>query len=179
MELRRQPTDLVMLVRQVGEQMRAAAEHHAFQFEPSVDSLVGDWDGLRLEQVVFNLLENAQKYSPRGGTITVRVGKEKISSVIRRSVGSQGDLPAVASHATEGAEWAVVAISDEGIGIPKESEKHLFDRFYRAANAKGRAETGLGLGLYICHEVVVQHGGTIWVESTEGKGSTFYFALPL
>jgi len=178
MELRRQPTDLVALARQAVEQFRATDEHHSFHFEATVASLTGTWDRARVEQVLFNLLENAQKYSPHGRTIVVRIIEQGATTAGPPRAPSASS-PVTPAPGADCQRWAVVAVSDEGIGVPKVAQSHLFDRFYRAANAKGRAETGLGLGLYICHEIVVQHGGSIWLESTEGEGSAFYFALPL
>ncbi|HEY0839879.1 MAG TPA: ATP-binding protein, partial [Vulgatibacter sp.] len=108
----------------------------------------------RLEQVLANLLENAIKYSPRGGTIRVEL------------------------HA-DPAHEAVIAVSDSGVGIPKDQIPLLFDRFFRARNISSRSYGGLGLGLYIVHDIVEHHGGRIWVESEVGVGSTFSIALPL
>lgn len=182
MELRRQPTDLVVLARQSVEQFRMTDEHHAFHFEAVVDNLIGHWDGMRLEQVIFNLLENAQKYSPHGGAIKVQINEQSGAALVEQHAASSdeaGSSSLSLALAASAQRWAVAVVSDEGIGIPKAAQRHLFDRFYRAANAKGQAETGLGLGLYICHEIVAQHGGSIWLESTEGRGTTFYIALPL
>jgi|GEM_PF-6027270 len=106
-----------------------------------------------VEQVLNNLIGNAAKYSPAGGAITVSV--------------ERGD------------EFATVSVQDEGIGIPAEQQAHLFERFYRTEKGKQTA-SGLGLGLYISSGIVQAHGGRMWVESAgEGKGSTFFFTLPL
>lgn len=109
-------------------------------------------DNDKLMQVFDNILNNALKYSPDGGTITVRL------------------------HETH--QNVVVSISDEGLGIPKKDLNKVFDRFYRVDKARSRAMGGTGLGLAIAKEVVKQHRGRIWVESEEGKGSTFYISLP-
>jgi signal transduction histidine kinase len=109
-------------------------------------------DPSRLEQVIVNLLENALKYSPDGGTIHV-------------SLERRGDL-------------ALLGVRDPGIGIPPDQQLHLFERYFRARNASTASYGGLGLGLYICHDIVERHGGRIWVESDVGHGSTFYVALP-
>ena len=70
------------------------------------------------------------------------------------------------------------AVRDEGRGISEEQQRHIFERFYRVhANANTGIE-GLGLGLYIAHEIVIRHGGRMWLESRTGQGSTFYFSLP-
>jgi signal transduction histidine kinase len=111
----------------------------------------GDPD--RLEQVVVNLLENALKYSPGGGRVHVQL--------IQRG------------------ELALLSVRDEGIGIPRDEQQHLFDRYFRARNVSTHSYGGLGLGLYISRDIVEHHGGRIWVESEVGQGSTFYVALPL
>jgi signal transduction histidine kinase len=110
-------------------------------------------DPRRLEQVLRNLVENAVKYSPDGGTVTVR-----------------GDVA--------GGE-AVISISDEGIGIAPEDLGRVFDRFYRADGQAVRRAGGTGLGLSICQGIVQMHGGRIWADSTPGAGSTFHFTLPI
>lgn len=92
------------------------------------------------------------KYSPGGGPIEVTVGT------------------------VDG--WAEVAVRDQGVGIPKEAQARLFERFYRVP-VGGPRSPGLGLGLYISRQIVLLHGGRIWFESDQGKGSTFHFALPL
>ncbi len=108
---------------------------------------------LQLRQVVGNLLDNALNYTPSGGTVSVllyREGKE-----------------------------AVVKIDDTGCGIPEEDLNYIFERFFRVDRARSREGGGTGLGLAIVSEIVAKHGGRAWVESEEGKGSRFYFSLPL
>ena len=110
-------------------------------------------DAARLGQVVVNLVHNAVKFSPDGGDVTVAVR------------GVDGE--------------AVVSIADHGIGIPRAAQPRIFERFYKVDRARVRGETGgTGLGLAIARHIVEQHGGRIWVESTEGAGSTFSFAMP-
>jgi PAS domain S-box-containing protein len=110
-------------------------------------------DAYRLEQVISNLLENALKYSPRDSTVRV-------------TLEVHGD-------------FALLSVSDEGIGIPRDQQAHLFERYFRARNASPQSYGGLGLGLYISRDIVERHGGRIWVESEVGRGSTFHVALPL
>jgi signal transduction histidine kinase len=116
--------------------------------EPLV--LVGFGDGL--ERVFMNLVSNAVKYTPTGGSVTVRAWSED--------------------------NQIKVEVSDTGIGIPEEALPRVFEEFYRAKNAKAIEMEGTGLGLSIAKDVVEQHGGRIWVESTVGEGSTFYVTLP-
>jgi two-component system sensor histidine kinase VicK len=106
----------------------------------------------RMIQVLDNIMNNAIKYSPDGGTITGRMQKTD--------------------------DAVIISISDEGMGIPKADLNKIFTRFYRVDRARSRAMGGSGLGLAISKEVVEQHGGRIWTESKEGKGTTFYLSLP-
>ncbi|MBC8160290.1 MAG: histidine kinase, partial [Roseiflexaceae bacterium] len=110
-------------------------------------------DHERVRQVLENLLSNAIKYSPEGGV--VRVGAR-----------------------VEG-EYAVVSVSDQGIGIPAEEQQLIFRRFYRVDNRLRRNTQGAGLGLFLSHALVEAGGGRIWVESTPGRGSRFLFSVPL
>ncbi|WP_028790713.1 cell wall metabolism sensor histidine kinase WalK [Tetragenococcus muriaticus] len=106
----------------------------------------------RMIQVVDNLMNNAVKYSPDGGTITVRL---------------------VETHNN-----IILSVADQGIGIPPNDINKVFDRFYRVDKARARKQGGTGLGLAISKEVVKAHGGNVWVESREHVGSTFYISLP-
>ena len=106
----------------------------------------------RMTQVIDNLLNNAMKYSPDGGKITVRI-EDNHQSV-------------------------VISVIDQGLGISKSDQEHLFERFYRVDKARSREQGGSGLGLAISKEVIELHGGHIWVNSIEGKGSCFSFELP-
>ena len=108
-------------------------------------------DGERLRQVIINLLSNATKFTEPGGNVTVK---------------------AVAETA-----GLLVQVADNGIGIPKKTIPHLFERFYRVGDAAWIG--GAGLGLYISSQIIEAHGGRIWAESKKGKGSTFSFFLPL
>lgn len=110
-------------------------------------------DNAKLTQVVYNLMENASKYTQEGGTIRVRL------------IRSGRD--------------AILTVSDNGPGIPKEDQAHIFDRFYRVDKARSRETGGTGLGLSIVHQMVLMHGGTVSVESEEGNGSTFTVELPI
>lgn len=103
-------------------------------------------------QVLDNIISNAMKYSPEGGRITFKL-KEEDAKII-------------------------VSVSDEGVGIPKDNVKKIFDRFYRVDKARTRKLGGTGLGLAIAKEMVLAHGGDIWAESVEGKGTTIFFTLP-
>ena len=147
-----QPLDLAALVRQTVEALQPTLAQHTLQYHGPEAPLVLAGDALRLEQVVQNLLQNAIKYSPAGGPIVVAL--------------------------TQQADQAILTISDPGIGIPAAAQAHLFERFYRAANAE-QASSGVGIGLYVVKEIVSRHHGTVDVTSVEGQGSTFTVRLPL
>ena len=106
----------------------------------------------KMTQVIDNILNNAIKYSPDGGKITVSM------------------------KTTD--DQMILSISDQGLGIPKEDLPKIFDRFYRVDKARSRAQGGTGLGLAIAKEIVKQHNGFIWAKSEYGKGSTFTIVLP-
>ncbi len=110
-------------------------------------------DELRLERILYNLIENAVKYSPEGGEIRVSVKPE--------------------------GEHLVFGVSDQGIGISLSDQAKLFGPFQRIEESRLDDAGGLGLGLLVCLRLVEAHGGRIWVESEPGKGSTFFFTLPL
>jgi NtrC-family two-component system sensor histidine kinase KinB len=150
--LQRDETDLVSLSRAAADQAQALTRAHEVRFEGPDEPLFGWWDRDRLAQVLQNLLTNATKYSPDGGTIVVRVA------------GDGGEVR--------------VSVADQGPGIAPEALPNLFRRFYRTAEAKISGAEGLGLGLYISRSLVEAHGGRIWAESIPGQGSTFTFTLP-
>jgi signal transduction histidine kinase len=109
-------------------------------------------DEQRLQHALANLIENAIKFTPPGGEVTL--------SSWRRG------------------EEVGVTVSDTGPGIPADARAHVFDRFYRVDRSRSRESGGSGLGLAICREIATAHGGRVWVESEEGKGSAFSLALP-
>ena len=141
------------LARKVADKFRTQSAAHTIvtSFPPDFPVIQGDEQ--RLEQVLSNLLSNAIKYSPDGGQITIT--GEVLDNAIQ------------------------VSVSDEGIGLSPEQQELIFERFYRVDNALTRETQGAGLGLYIVRSIIEAHGGTIWVESEPGKGTTFTFTLPL
>jgi signal transduction histidine kinase len=151
LELQIEPTDMVSLVRSVVVGVEALSSAHRIEVRmPS--HLEGEWDPGRLAQVLQNLITNAIKYSPDGGSIVVS------ARIANRQ--------------------AIVSVRDDGLGIPAEDLPQLFERFYRVAGTRGLE--GSGLGLYICQGIVSAHGGRIWASSDgPGRGSTFAFTLPL
>lgn len=156
LELRLETFDLVGLVREVVDRfglLTPPGEASRLRIEVQEPELVGDWDRSRIDQVLTNLVSNALKYSPEGGDVLVEVRR-------------RGDD-------------ALVSVKDQGIGIPEEQQDRIFEPFGRATNARVKKIEGAGLGLHISKEIVERHGGAVWFTSEEGKGSTFYFTLPL
>lgn len=143
--------DLSELVHEVTERYRAEASAAGCEYRLSIEENVfGRVDRTRVEQVLVNLLTNALKYAP-GCPLTIELGVMDQSAVLK--------------------------VQDSGKGIPKEKQERIFERYERAVDSKG--VTGLGLGLYISKQILEAHGGSIWVESEPGNGSSFFVKLPL
>lgn len=128
-------------------------KNHQLSFVDETSKTLVEADRERIHQVLTNLVSNAVKFSPEGGEITINLRNE-------------GDD-------------VIVAIGDEGLGIPEKSISSLFNKFQRIDEGDRKNIGGTGLGLAICREIIERHGGKIWVESEEGRGSTFSFRLPL
>jgi signal transduction histidine kinase len=143
--------DLVEICREAIELATQVSTGHQVVLEDS-GPILGRWDPSRIEQAVTNLLNNAIRYSPNGGQVTVR---------------------ARASEAQ-----VTLEVRDHGIGIPPEHLDRLFSPFFRGRRAPALNRAGLGLGLYITREIARRHGGILEVESTPGVGSCFRMILP-
>ncbi|ALO02897.1 cell wall metabolism sensor histidine kinase WalK [Lactiplantibacillus paraplantarum] len=128
------------------------AKYYTIKREFTKRDLWVEIDTDKFTQVLDNIMNNAIKYSPDGGVVTCRL---------------------LETH-----NQVIISISDQGLGIPRADLAHVFDRFFRVDKARSRAQGGTGLGLAISKEVVQMLGGRIWVDSVEGKGSTFYISLP-
>jgi len=155
-ELRRRVLDLREVTREAVNAVMATMESHGLQFEVEIgdQALDVDGDAARLQQIQVNLLTNAAKYTPRGGHVRLRVGRE------------------------DGA--AVVRVCDDGVGIPKQMLDSVFDLFVQSARTLDRADGGLGVGLTLVRALVAMHGGTVTAHSDgAGKGSEFVVRLPL
>ena len=152
LEIRREGIAWSQFVRDVVHRHHTAVSDRRFHVSVPTHGKVVTGDRDRLEQVLGNLLENAVKYSPDGSDITVTV--EDKSDVL------------------------ITAVCDRGIGIPADELGQVFERFHRGRQVSSTNYGGLGLGLYITKQIIERHGGTIWVESKEGQGTTFYFSLP-
>lgn len=150
-----EPVELVTLVQSVLDGYRVTNDRHEFVLEPSIDSLVGEWDRDRIERCVDNLVSNAVKFSPHGGRISATITEDR-----------DGE-----------ARVAVLAISDQGIGIAESDRGIIFARFRRGSNAAD--VPGSGVGLWSVRGIVERHGGTLEVDSRLGEGSTFTIRLPI
>jgi signal transduction histidine kinase len=155
MPLQREPLALRPLVSRVVSEIEVTRGRRDVELAQDVaeDLPLVLADAERVHQVLFNLLDNAVRFTPAGGRVRVRASRHD------RSVN--------------------VAVEDTGPGIQPEHLPRLFERFYRVDTARSRDEGGTGIGLAIARSVVEAHGGRIWAESEPGKGSTFTFDLPV
>lgn len=154
MRLNRENFSLAQVVRDNAHRLAPMAQKRRQEVKLQLNDACDMYaDNAKLTQVVYNLMENALKYTQEGGTIRVRLIKS--------------------------GRDAILTVSDNGPGIPKEDQAHIFDRFYRVDKARSRDTGGTGLGLSIVHQMVLMHGGSISVESEEGHGSTFTVELPI
>ncbi|HKV28614.1 MAG TPA: ATP-binding protein [Candidatus Acidoferrales bacterium] len=151
-----QAVDMGVLIEASVESSRNAATQKKLSLVPAnvpanFPRVLGDANLLR--EVLRNLLDNAIQYTPAGGRIQIDVATKE--------------------------SYAIITVTDTGIGIPQADQSRIFERFYRVDAARSREVGGTGLGLAIAKHVVEAHGGEIWVESTVGEGSKFYFTVPL
>jgi two-component system phosphate regulon sensor histidine kinase PhoR len=186
LDLQLQRINLVSLATQVLDQQRPAAPEHNLVLETTQPELWVECDSMRVRQVLTNLVSNAIKYSPPQTSIVVNLTTRMavaLDSTERTDQGQPLSIELGQSSRLDSAELqppgtreALVSVADQGGGIDSDKQARLFERFYRI---RSRRAEGLGLGLYLSREFVLMHGGHIWVESTEGKGSTFCFTLPM
>ena len=153
LEIRREKMRWSEFVQDVVQHHHTASKDRRFYLDLPATSRVVQGDRDRLEQVLGNLLENAVKYSPDGSDIFVEVKEEH--------------------------DRVITAIRDKGIGIPSDELGQVFERFHRGRQVSSTNYGGLGLGLYISKQIVERHSGSIWVESREGAGTTYFFALTI
>lgn len=150
--LQKKDFDLDAVVTKMVVDFQFTIETHLIIKEGEIKELVYG-DQSRIEEVLANLITNAIKYSPKADKVIVRLQNDKKN--------------------------AIVSVQDFGFGIDKREQKKVFKRFYRTTDKQEMNVTGFGLGLYIASEIVKAHRGKIWLESARGKGSTFYFTLPI
>jgi signal transduction histidine kinase len=152
LHLEREPVRVERIAEQVVAHRRILTADHQFDVHLEAALPLADADPVRLEQILANLVDNAIKYSPEGGPITIHISRD--------------------------ADGLTIAVTDRGVGVTRMEAERLFERFYRVDSSLTRSARGVGLGLFICRSLVEAHGGRIWVESQPGQGSTFSFTLP-
>lgn len=150
--LNRASLDIVALLNRIVAEFQPMLTRHQISFDTAQSAVLIDGDALRLEQVFYNLISNAVKYSPAGGEVRLQV--------------------------TLQADQVWIAVADDGIGIPAADQERIFEQFYRASNSAAQAVSGMGIGLYVVREIVTLHSGTVRVDSTADGGSTFVVCLP-
>ena len=150
-----EPIDVASVVSEVVETVgeASALNGHSFELDLPQEPLAAAADRDKLRQVFSILVENALKFSPQGGTVTV--GARRTDDAVE------------------------VRVVDQGAGIPAGEQERIFRKFYRAESTVRDGGGGTGLGLFIARELVTAMGGRIWVESAEGEGSSFAFELPV
>ncbi|MFD2287024.1 PAS domain-containing protein [Pedobacter petrophilus] len=150
-ELHKMPFDFDKMVKETVDIIQSASGNHQIQITGNSEILVSA-DESHIIQVLNNLLSNAIKYAPKADKVRVHISKVS--------------------------EFVKVSVTDKGMGISAEDQKKIFERFFRAVEIQ-QSFPGMGIGLYICEQIIKNHNGTIWVESEKGKGSTFSFTLPI
>ena len=163
LSLQRRSLNLVTLARDLAKEYGRNSPLHRIVVSADSEALVGRWDSTRLEQMLSNLLSNALKYSPAGGTVSIRLWSEQ------EPASEDGTAPA---------GWAVLAVQDEGLGIAPSELTHIFE-WYRRSRDVARSVSGAGIGLASAKYIINQHGGDISVASELGVGTTFTVRLPL
>ena len=154
MKLKQDDVRLGLLVQEQAQRILPLARENGIELDCGVkDQCETLGDATKLQQVFYNIIDNAIKYTPRGGSVHIEVSRSG-----RR---------------------AIVRISDTGVGIPEKDLPHVFERFYRVDKARSRETGGTGLGLSIVKQIVLLHGGTIDAASREGEGTTFTVELPI
>jgi two-component system phosphate regulon sensor histidine kinase PhoR len=150
--IQKDPIDTEDLSERILGQLKGAFEAKTQEVVTQVEAPTVHGDVQRVEQVLVNLLGNANKYTPTGGKIVIRWARS--------------------------GEDTVLSVKDSGPGIPPEHHNRLFERFYRVDKARSREQGGTGLGLAIVKHIMLLHGGSVWVESRPGEGATFYCRFP-
>ena len=152
MHIEKRAFELDLLLQEILDEMNLIITSHQFKLQECGDITVNA-DRDKIASVISNMISNAVKYSSKGTAITIRCLANK--------------------------EMAIVSVTDEGIGIAPQDLSRVFDRYFRVEAHQTRHISGFGIGLYLSAEIITRHGGKIWAESELGKGSTFYFSIPL
>jgi K+-sensing histidine kinase KdpD len=153
LSLQTEKIQVVPIMQSLVLRLRDKSEKHTLIIDAPSNLPATTVDTFRIERVLLNLIDNAIKYSPKGGEVRI-------------SANMRGNK-------------LVISVSDQGIGISKENQQKLFQKFQRLDIEDQHEISGVGLGLRVCYIIIEAHGGEIWVESEKGKGSTFSFTLPI
>jgi signal transduction histidine kinase len=145
------PCDISGVVATVVKKLQGKSARHKLVTELPADLPLVPADSIRVERVLYNLVDNGIKYSPEGGEVRISVSPEK--------------------------KCVTISVTDQGVGIAPKDQRRLFRHFERL-EASGQEIEGIGLGLKVCQVLVEAHGGRVWCDSTPGAGSTFFFTLP-
>jgi signal transduction histidine kinase len=151
--LNKTPCSIESILKEAQHSLTKVLENHRFKMDIQDNLPLALCDKVRIIQVIYNLIDNATKFSPSRTQITL------------------------SAYHNEG--YIVISIADQGIGISPEDQDNIFNRFYQAEKITSGEKQGTGLGLSICKEIVERHNGRIWVNSQKGKGSVFSFTLPV
>jgi len=162
------------------------AMKHAIQRDADIPDNLGaiTADERKVKQIIYNLLSNAVKFTPDGGSVRLRarkiskLGSGKKGDSLLSSERKSETVPFFLNSRPDPCDGFEISVADTGIGISKEDQKKIFQPFKQIDSSLARKFEGTGLGLALCKRMVELHGGRIWVESKEGKGSTFTFTLP-
>jgi signal transduction histidine kinase len=176
LDMDKDPVDMVQLIGSVLESLNVQVEekeHEIILSMPGSAIIQGDMG--RLKQVLLNLIGNAIKYTPERGEIIVSV---TLAGSDGRGSDIQPDKDLVEAGVADEESLVVVRVQDNGYGIPSADVPHVFDRFFRVQSDETFDIKGTGLGLAIAKSIIEAHDGRIWVDSEEGKGSTFAFYIP-
>ncbi|MTI56568.1 sensor histidine kinase [Geosporobacter ferrireducens] len=153
LQLRKKPESIEEVISEAIQHIKKRAKDHVIKVQIPEDIFIVPMDGKLIEQVLINLIDNAIKYTPKGTTIEIR--------------------------AFEAGESAYMEVSDNGEGVPEDSIKHIFNRFYTSESSSRDSRRGIGLGLAICKSIVEAHGGKIEAHNKKEGGARFRFSLPL
>jgi len=175
-----QPCNAEELVCRAVDAIQSMAEKSDIALRVQAEAIAFEADPDRLLQTLTNLLSNAIKFSPPGGDVWIMATLDQGSELQPEEieVAPAGPFAAIRPHRLR-QPYVLFAVADRGRGIPKDKRETIFERFQQVDASDSRNQDGTGLGLAICRNIVQQHGGQIFVESILGKGSTFYFTVPL
>jgi signal transduction histidine kinase len=154
-EVKKQKTDLIPILKEVIGEQELIAKSKKIEIlfgNDFSDKVILDIDGIKIKQVLQNLLNNAIKYSPENTKVSLGLKDE--------------------------GKKMLFFVKDSGFGIPLDQQKRIFEKFFRANNVLMTGAEGTGLGLYIVRSIIEAHGGKVWFESKENKGTTFYIEIP-